>query len=121
MAEPNQAKTTADNTVDTINRELQELGREVYKQADAARKETVKRLYDVADEIRARGKNAEGEARDTTDRIARNLEQTANYLNSRAVDQAEDVVETMRDNFWQTLMGVFIVGLVLGLFLSRRD
>jgi ElaB/YqjD/DUF883 family membrane-anchored ribosome-binding protein len=89
--------------------------------ADDARREIIQQLYNVADRVRSEAKNAEGEAVENADRIARNLEQTANRLNSRAVDQLEEAADVMRDNVWQTALIVFIVGVLIGLFLSRRD
>ena len=97
---------------------LQEFGREIYRQADTARRDVVKQLFDAADSIRNRTKGIEGDARDSADRIARNLEQTANYLNSRAVDQMEDTTAIMRDHVWETTAVAFLIGLVLGLLIG---
>lgn len=100
---------------------IQEFARDVYRQADTARKDAVKQLFEVADNIRSRAREAEGEARFNADRIARNLEQTANYLNGRAVDQVEDATEAMRDNVWKSAAAVFIIGLLVGLLLARKS
>lgn len=100
---------------------VQEIGREAYRQADTARREAVKQLYEVAATIRSKASEAEGDARDNANRVARNLEQTANYLNSRAVDQIEETTETLRDNVWKTTAIVFLIGFVLGLILGRKD
>ncbi len=108
---PESVKNTAED--------LQELGREVYKRADAARREVIKRLYDVADEIRAEAKDATGEARDNADQIAKNLEMTANKLNNRAVDQIEEAAGVAKDNLWQTVVVALVVGLVIGLLIGR--
>jgi ElaB/YqjD/DUF883 family membrane-anchored ribosome-binding protein len=109
-------KATADN----LSTDLQELKREIYNEARRARKDAINQLYAVADQIRARTRDVEGEARDNANQVARNLEQTANYLNARAIDQAEDLAANMRASFWQTVMAAFVVGLLVGLFLSRR-
>lgn len=100
---------------------VQEIGREAYRQADTARREAVKQLYEVAATIRSKASEAEGDARDNANRVARNLEQTANYLNSRTVDQIEETTETLRDNVWKTTAIVFLIGFVLGLILGRKD
>jgi ElaB/YqjD/DUF883 family membrane-anchored ribosome-binding protein len=100
---------------------VQEIGREAYRQADNARREAVKQLYEVAATIRSKASQAEGDTRDNANRVARNLEQTANYLNSRAVDQIEETTETLRDNVWKTTAIVFLIGFVLGLILGRKD
>lgn len=116
-ADPQQVKEAADD----VRADLRELGREIYKQADAARKDVVRQLYDAADNVRKRAQNAEGDARHSADRIARNLEYTANYLNTRTVDQAQELTEEAANNVWQSVALAFIVGLIIGLFLSRRD
>ncbi|GAB4522627.1 MAG: hypothetical protein OHK0046_35450 [Anaerolineae bacterium] len=115
---------TADNLKDAAENareDLQELGREIYHRADTARRDIIKRLYEVADDVRAEARQTGGEARETADRIAKNLEQTASKLNSRAVDQLEDAAETARTNLWQTLIVSFIVGLIIGVLLSQGD
>lgn len=100
---------------------IQEFGREIYHQADNTRRDVVKQLFDVAENIRTRAKGIEGEARDTAERIAHNMEQTANYLNGRAIDQMEDTTETMREHIWETTLVAFIVGLVIGLLIGCFD
>lgn len=115
--DPEKIKEAAED----VRADLKELGREIYKQADAARKDVVRQLYDAADNVRKRAQDAEGDARQSADRIARNLEYTANYLNTRTVDQAQELTEEASNNVWQSVALAFIVGLIIGLFLSRRD
>jgi ElaB/YqjD/DUF883 family membrane-anchored ribosome-binding protein len=93
-------------------------GREIYKQAEVARKDVVKRLFDTAESIRNRTKGVEGDARDNADRIARNLEQTANYFNGRAIDQMEETTEVMREHVWETTMVAFLIGLIIGFLIG---
>ena len=97
---------------------IQEFGREVYRQAETARRDVARQLFDVADNIRDRAKGIEGDARDNAVHIAHNLEETASYLNGRAVDQVEDTTEMMRSHIWETTMIAFLVGLVVGLLLG---
>lgn len=106
-------------TVDNAFEDLQEMSREIYKRADTTRRDVIKRLYDAADQIRADAKDATGEARDTADRIAHNLEMTANKLNSRAVDQLEEVTATARENVWRTAVIAMVLGVVIGVLLGR--
>ena len=95
-----------------------EIGREIFNQADSVRRDVVKQLCDVADSIRSRARSVEGDTRDNANRIARNLEQTANYLNGRAIDQMEDTTEMMREHVWETTLIAFLIGLVLGLLIG---
>jgi ElaB/YqjD/DUF883 family membrane-anchored ribosome-binding protein len=101
--------------------DLQELGREIYRMADNTRHEVVQQLYDMADKIRSRADQTQGETRIRADQIAHNLEQAASHLNSRAVDQLEETTEIMRNNVWQTMGLFFLLGVLVGLLLSRRD
>ena len=101
----------------------QEVGREIYKQADKTRKDVVNRLFETAESIRSRARGVHGDTRDNADRIAHNLEQTANYLNGRAIDQMEDTTEAMREHVWETTLIAFLLGLIIGLLIgySSKD
>ena len=98
-------------------------GTEKIKQAaefvEQARKDTVQQLVDMAHNIRQMTTGGDSSTRDKANRLARNLEQTADYLNGRAVDQIEDTTEMMRDNVWKTTLLVFVFGVIIGLLLSR--
>ena len=81
--------------------------------------DTVKQMFQTADEIRERARTYSGDARDNVNVIARNLERTANDLNSRAIDRAEDVTETAQNNMWKSILAIFFVGLLVGWWLGR--
>jgi len=102
---------------------VQELGRELYKMADDARKEAIKQLNEVAALVRERSQDITGDARQQADRIAKNLEKTASKLSANAVDQISEAEETAREtvesNPWQTVILALIIGLVIGWLLSR--
>ena len=98
---------------------IQELGREIYKQADTARRDVVNQLFEVADSIRSRATGSEQE--EQANRVAASLERAANYVNSRALDQLEDTTELLRENVWKTTLFLFILGVIVGLLLNRRD
>ena len=55
--------------------------------------------------------------------LARSMEKAALYLDSRTFEQiGQDATEVVKDNPWQSIGIVFIIGLVLGLLLnSGRD
>ncbi len=56
--------------------------------------------------------------------LARGMEKAALYLDSHTLDQmGEDASEVVRENVWQSIGIVFILGLLLGLLLggSRHD
>ncbi len=120
MVEQNSVSDHVKNGAEQTRVDAQEFGREVYKMADTVRRDVVKQLYDVAETIRTQARDVGGEARESADRVARNLEQTANKLNSRAVDQMEETTQTMRENVWETAIIVLIIGVVIGLFLGNR-
>ena len=99
---------------------VQELAREAYKKADGTRKDAVKKLFEVADELRAQARETSGEARDNVNDMARNLERAANYLNSRTVDQVEEAKDTASNNPLKSTVAVLIVGIIIGLLLGRK-
>ena len=83
--------------------DIWEVGREIYKQADEARQDAVKQLFSVAEDIRGRAQETDGEARHRAHRVARNLEQAANYINGHTVDQIEETTEVCAitcGNYW---------------------
>ena len=115
--------TTPEETVDQAKLELTELGRELRERADEVRVEVVKQLQTAAETIRkeAKERKAKGEVRDAADNLAKGLEKTANYLNSRDVDNlGEDATRIIRRNPWRFIAFIFAVGIAIGIFF-RRD
>jgi ElaB/YqjD/DUF883 family membrane-anchored ribosome-binding protein len=104
-----------------MRKEAQEVAREAYGKADGARKDAVKRLFEVADDLRSQARQTSGEARDDMNTIARNLERTANDVNSRALDSAEDAVKMAQENPYKLLAMIFAVGLVIGWWLNGNN
>src|SRR3990170_1820017 len=80
--------TTSEDVIDEAKLELAELGRELRDRADEVRVEVVKQLQAAAETIRkeAKERKAKGEVREAADNLAKGLEKTANYLNSRDVE-----------------------------------
>jgi hypothetical protein len=91
----------------------QEQTRAAYQEAKAARNAAVKTLLDAAAKLRA----------DSDDpnvvTIARSLEQTANTINARPVDQVESYTpEEDSPTTWLTLLIVFVIGVFVGRLLK---
>jgi ElaB/YqjD/DUF883 family membrane-anchored ribosome-binding protein len=102
---------------------LHEARRQAIKRAEDAKREAVKQLHNVAGTIRkqVREKETSEEIVANADHIADGLEKAANYLSSHSVEQmGSEATKAVRDNPWQSITIVFIIGLLVGLFL-RRD
>jgi len=80
-------------------------------------------LLTAADAIRAESlKHDNEELRNQAQTLARGMEKTALYLDSRTLDQmSSDATEVVKQNVWQTLGIVFVLGLLLGLIFGGRD
>lgn len=117
--EEEMARNGVPESVRTARDEALEVARKAYDMADGARRDAVKRLFEVADNLREQARDVTGEARDNINEIARSLERTANDLNSRTMERVDQAVETVEDNMWKTILGIFIVGLIAGWWLSR--
>lgn len=105
--------------VKQISDDAKEAARNAYSQAEQARKDAVKQMFETADEIRVKAREFTGDARDNANTIARNLERRANDLNSRSVDRAEEVTEVAQNNVWKSLLAIFFVGLIVGWWLGN--
>ena len=103
--------------------DVNELRREAMATADEVRKEAAKKLNVAAETIRkeARDKQVDAEAVEKADEIARHLENTAHYLNDHTVEQmTEDATTVVVENPWRAVLVSLVVGIFLGLILSRR-
>lgn len=119
-----QKTQTADDVAQAASDELKELGREFRKRAEDVRQEVVKQLHSAADLIRkeAKERDADPALKDNADKLARGLEKTASYLNSRNIDQlGEEATSVVRHNPWRSIGLVFVIGLIVGLLLRRDD
>lgn len=98
-----------------------EATQEVYQNAQKARDEAVRGLLKTAENIRAEAEKMPQAERDSSLKIARSLEQSANMLNARPVDQVEANPKAEDDMpSWLTLLIVFGLGLIVGWVLSSR-
>ena len=110
--------------VDEARLELAELGRDLRDRADEVRVEVVKQLQGAAETIRkeAKDRKAKGEVREAADNLAKGLEKTANYLNSRDVeDLGEDATRVIRRNPWRFIAFIFALGIAIGIFFRREE
>lgn len=97
-----------------------ELGREAHHQAEAAKSDMVKTLYDTAKNLRkqAHDAGASHEVRDRVDDVADGFEKAAGYLKHNDYqDIGEDAVQTVRSYPLQTLAIVLVIGVIIGLIL----
>jgi ElaB/YqjD/DUF883 family membrane-anchored ribosome-binding protein len=120
-----QKTQTANDAAQAASDELKELGREFRKRAEDVRQEVVKQLHSAADLIRKEAKErnaADPTLKDNADKLARGLEKTASYLNSRNIDQlGGEATRVVSHNPWRSIGLVFVIGLIVGLLLRRDD
>lgn len=110
----------ADQVVEEIKKEAGELGREIRQRAEDVKKETVKQLHTAAETIRkeVREANADKDAVQKADELAKNLEKTAHYLNTHSVDQmGEEATRVVTKNPWRAVFIALVIGFLLGLML----
>jgi len=92
--------------------------------ATIAKEKASDSLLTAADAIRNEAiKHENEELQHQAQTLARGMEKTALYLDSRTLDQmSSDATEVVKQNMWQTLGVVFLLGLLLGLvFGGGRD
>jgi len=95
----------------------QEQTRTAYQQAKSARNDAVKRLLDAAAQLRAENDDND----ETVITIARSLEQSANAINARRVDEVDSYApEEDTPVTWITLLIVFVIGVLVGRLLTRE-
>ena len=106
--------------VDEVTKNVQDLGREAYHQAESAKSDMVKTLYDAAKSMRkqARDAGATHETLHHVDDVAEGFEKAAGYLKNHSYrDMGEDAAQTVKRYPMQTLAVLFIVGVIVGLIL----
>lgn len=114
-----EAQDVAQRTAD----ELKEFGRELRKRAETVRLEVIKQLHNAAANIRKEANERKDEPflRQNADKLAKGLEKTAHYLNSRDLDHlGEEASAAVRQNPMRTLAIVFVIGLIVGMILRRK-
>lgn len=95
--------------------------RRAYQNAEQARNDAVQRLLSAAEAIRADAEDAPVNNRQAALVIARSLEQSANILNARRVDQVEAPPRVEDDSpAWVGLLIAFLLGIIAGRLILRR-
>ena len=113
----------AEQLVEDAGKNVAELSREAQQQAQHAKTEMVKNLYDAAKNIRKQARDAglNDEVLERVDEVAIGFEKTASYLKNKSYeDIGQDAVKTVKTYPMQIMAIVFVVGVVIGL-LMRGD
>ncbi len=110
----------AERFVSEANKSAHEIGREAHHQAESAKTDMVKTLYDTAKTLRKQARDADAghEVRDRVDDVADGFEKAAGYLKHNDYsDIGEDAVHTVRSYPLQILAIVLVIGVVIGLIM----
>lgn len=120
-----QAEQTADEIRESVEKKVAELRREAQARAEDMKREAAKQLNTAAETIRREARESgqiDADALKRIDDIAARLEKTANYLNSRSVQEiGSDATRIVVRNPWRAVIVSFIVGFLLGLMLRGDD
>jgi hypothetical protein len=114
---------SAERVAEAASKTLDELAREASHQADSAKTEMVKNLYDAAKNMRKQARDAglNDDVLDRVDDVAIGFEKTASYLKNKSYeDIGQDAVKTAKTYPLQIMAILFVVGVVIGL-LMRGD
>ena len=98
-----------------------EATRNAYRAAEQARTDAVKRLLETADQLREDAEKSEGDVKQSALILARSLEQSANRLYARRVDQLDETGTPDNSPKWLTLLIVFVVGWLVGQMMSKKS
>ena len=124
MGNTNGSAEKTEDAAQVVSDEVKELGRELRQRAEEAREEVVKQLHNAAEFIRKESKQRDVDpaVKENAQRLAKGLEKSAHYLNSRNIDQlGEDATRVVKRNPWRTMAIIFVVGLIMGVMMRRGD
>ncbi|MCU0514632.1 MAG: hypothetical protein MUE40_18930 [Anaerolineae bacterium] len=94
------------------------------KQANELRKTIIQQLREADKNIReqVQQKKLDAEAQEQVDKVLSRLGDMTTFLEQHSVEQMEEKASAAaRQHIWRNLFIAFVVGLVIGLFLGRRD
>ncbi len=114
----------AEQIVDEASKSLHELGREAHQQAETAKSDMVKTLYDAAKNLRkqAHDSGASHETRERIDSVADGFEKAAGYLKHNDYGEiGEDAVHTVQRYPLQIMAVILVIGVIIGLILRGSD
>jgi hypothetical protein len=110
----------AEKIAEAAGKTLEEIGREAYHQADNAKTEMVKNLYDAAKNMRQQAREAglNDDVLDRVDDVAGGLEKAASYLkNNSYEDMGQDAIKTVKTYPLQIMAVMVVIGIVIGLLM----
>ncbi|MGQ9889342.1 MAG: hypothetical protein ACUVSX_12740 [Aggregatilineales bacterium] len=120
-----QAEQAVEEIRENVEKKVAELRREAQARAEDMKREAAKQLNTAAETIRREARESgqvDADALKRIDDIAMRLEKTANYLNSRSVqDIGSDATKVVVRNPWRAVIISFVVGFLLGLMLRGDD
>ena len=114
----------AEKLADDASKNASEVGRELHQQADIAKSEMVKALYEAAKALRRETREAgvPDEVQGRVDDVAKGFEKAAGYLKSNSYGEiGEDAVRTVKRYPTQTMAILFVVGVIIGLLLRGSN
>lgn len=121
----------AEQLVEDAGKSIADLSREAHHQAQHAKTEMVKNLYDAAKNMRKQAREAgmNDEVLERVDDVAGGFEKAASYLkNNSYEDIGQDAVKTVKTYPMQIMAVVFVLGVIIGLLMrgdnksySKRD
>ena len=103
---------------------LDKAGKVLAKQANHLRQGLAHQMRDAAARIRDQvdGQKLEPDAQEQVNRVLNRLDEMGNYLESHTLEEIESHAKVaVQENVWRNLLIAFVVGLVIGIFISRND
>ena len=110
----------AEQFVEDAGKSIADFSREAQHQAQTAKTEMVKNLYEAAKNMRKQARDAglNDDVLDRVDDVAIGFEKAASYLkNNSYEDIGQDAVKTVKTYPLQIMTIVFIVGVIIGLLM----
>lgn len=102
---------------------LQQLSRQLRQGANRVRENIATQLKDAASNIRKEMTGSEGVPEDAVKRVnevAERLDDVAGYLETHTIEDIEtEATERVRRNPWGAVLAALIVGLLIGILISR--
>lgn len=108
--------------VEQVRADLEKQIRVVNRQALDTRKDLIKRLNRTAQDLRNEVDHLfDGEEKRRARDVASELERVAGKIEKQAEAHLTQVTSTASQNVWTTMLIVFAVGLIIGLFIRNMD
>ena len=121
---PTPVEDQVEKLADDAAKSMGEIGREVNHQAENAKSEMVKALYETAKTLRRETREAgvSDEVQTRVDDVAKGFEKAAGYLKTNSYSEiGEDAVTTVKRYPMQTIAVIFVIGVIIGLLLRGSN